>query len=85
MLQTVKAERANLSTAPICSKGDNTHCYKSVQRVQAVMKKDYMREKSRLHLSSGDTRILSTLGSDDLKSDGVMPDDELLLSAPASR
>ena len=44
MLKTVRAERCNLATAPICSKGDTTSCYKSVSRIKAVVKKDFLRE-----------------------------------------
>ena len=75
MLQTVKAERANLTTAPLCSKGDNTTCFKSVKRVEAAITKDYLLEKARAHMSSGASRVLTSLNSEDLMADGVFEDE----------
>ena len=78
MLQTVRAERATLSTAPLCTKGDTKNCYSSVKRVKAVIKRDYMEMKERQNvairakISSRGTNVGSAIGSDDLRSDGVL-------------
>lgn len=73
MLQTVWAERGNLATAPICSKGDSSTCYKSIKRVQATIKKDYQLQNQRAQLYSGGTNMLSSMmGSEDLLGDGVL-------------
>lgn len=82
MLQTVKAERSNLTTAPICSKGDNSQCFMSVKRVKAVITKDYLLEKARVNLGSADTRVVSSMQSEDLQADGVYEDE--LISAGTS-
>ena len=75
MLQTVKEERANLATAPLCSKGDSSTCYKSVKRVEAAITKDYILHKARGKLSSGETRMISSFNSEDLHADGVFEDE----------
>lgn len=74
MLQTVKAERTNLTSAPICSKGDNKNCYNSVNRVKAVIMKDFIQEREIESQISpiDDKRVLSSLHSEDLYADGVI-------------
>ena len=74
MLQTVKAELGNQRTKPLCSKGDNTACFKSVNRVRAVMKREFLEEKAaRGGLSSAGLNFSGrNPNSNDLRSDGVI-------------
>ena len=75
MLQTVKAERTSLTSAPLCSKGDNNTCFKSVKRVEAAITKEYLLEKARMRLNSADNRMVTLMNSEDLQADGVFEDE----------
>ena len=68
--------------APLCSKGDNKTCFKSLKRVEAVITKDYLLEKARIPLGSAETQPLSSMNSEDLQADGVFGDE--IMSAKAS-
>ena len=79
MLQTVKAERGAISTAPVCTKGDNKNCYSSVRRVKGLITKDFMQKRElkkeatrAARISSRGTAVGSAYGSEDLKADGVI-------------
>lgn len=85
MLQTIRAERSNLATAPICSKGDNTACFKSVKRVEAQITRDYLQQKARQKLGSADTRgMMNSMNSEDLHADGVF-EDEMVSAATSAQ
>lgn len=58
---------------PVCSKGDNRACFKSVSRVRAALKREYLEEHAtRAALTSAGPISPRTLNSADLHSDGVI-------------